>query len=95
MTKKVAYISNEKQFHNLFLPFTHTNKSLLPANSILCRSPMAYNPPVSLNKLTCAEHVDFGKGQDSFERFSWTKNDSNYLDFKQKVFKREDKNAEF
>ena len=27
--------------------------------------------------------------------FSWSKNDSNYLDIKLKVFKREDKNAEF
>ena len=39
--------------------------------------------------------MDFGKSSDRFGRFSWTKNDSNYLDNKLKVFEREDKNAEF
>ena len=38
--------------------------------------------------------MDFGKRQERFGRFSWTKNDSNYLDIKIKVFKREDKNGE-
>ena len=39
--------------------------------------------------------MDFGKSQDRFGRFSWSKNDSNYSDIKLKMFKREDKNAEF
>ena len=39
--------------------------------------------------------MDFGKSQDRFGRFSRSNNDSNYLDIKLKVFKREDKNAEF
>ena len=39
--------------------------------------------------------MDFGKSLDRFGQFFWTKNDSNYLDIKLKVFKREDKNAEF
>ena len=39
--------------------------------------------------------MDFGKTSDRIGRFSGTKNDSNYLDIKLKVFKREDKNAEF
>ena len=39
--------------------------------------------------------MDFGKCQDRFGRFSWSKNDSNYLDIKLKVSKGEDKNAEF
>ena len=56
---------------------------------------MAYNTTASLDKLTCTDCVDFGKCQDRFGRFSWSKNDSNYLDVKLKVFKREDKNAEF
>ena len=56
---------------------------------------MAYNTTASLDKLTCTDYVDFGKSLDRFGRFSWTKNDSNYLDIKLKVFKREDKNAEF
>ena len=56
---------------------------------------MAYNTTETLDKLTCTDYVDFGKCQDRFGRFSWSKNDSNYLDIKLKVFKREDKNAEF
>ena len=55
---------------------------------------MAYNTTVSLDKLTCTDYVDFGKSLDRFGRFSWTKNDSNYLDIKLKVFKRENQNAE-
>ena len=39
--------------------------------------------------------MDFGKSLERFQRFSWTKNESDYLDIKLKVFKREDKNAEF
>ena len=56
---------------------------------------MAYNTIASLDKLTCTYYVDFGKSQDRFGRFSWSKNDSNYLDIQLKVFRREDKNAEF
>ena len=69
--------------------------SLLSATSILSRSPMAYNTTETLDKLTCTEYVDFGNCQDRFARIFWTKNDSKYLDIKLKVFKREDKNAEF
>ena len=56
---------------------------------------MAYNTTATLDKLTCTDYVDFGKSSDRFGQFSGTKNDSNYLDNKLKVFKREDKNAEF
>ena len=56
---------------------------------------MAYNTTASLEKLKCTDYVDFGKCQDRFGRISWSKNDSKYLDNKLKVFKREDKNAEF
>ena len=69
--------------------------SLLSATSILSRSHMAYNTTETLDKLTCTDYVDFGKSQDRFGQFSWSKNDSNYLDIKLKVFKKEDKNAEF
>ena len=69
--------------------------SLLSATSILSRSPMAYNTTETLDKLICSNYVDFGKCQDRFGRISWSKSDSNYLDIKLKVFKREDKNAEF
>ena len=48
-----------------------------------------------MDKLPCTDYVDFGKSQDRFGRFSWSKIDSNYLDIKLKVFKREDQNAEF
>ena len=56
---------------------------------------MAYNTTETLDKLTWTNYVDFGKCQGRFGWFSWSKNDSNYLDIKLKVFKREDKNAEF
>ena len=56
---------------------------------------MAYNTTETLDKLACTNSVDFGKSQDRFGRFFWSKNDSNYLDIKLKVFKREDKNAKF
>ena len=56
---------------------------------------MAYNTTAALDKLSCTDYVDFGKCQESFGRFSWTRNDSNYLDIKLQVFKREDKSAEF
>ena len=69
--------------------------SLLSATSVLSRSPLTYNTAAFLDKLACTDYVDFGKSQDRFGRFSWTKNDSNYLDIKLKVFKREDKNEEF
>ena len=52
---------------------------------------MAYNTTSSLDKLTCTDYVDFGKCQDRFGRFSWSKNDSNYLDVKLKVFRKDDK----
>ena len=55
---------------------------------------MGYNTTASLDKLACTDYVDFGKRQDRFGRFSWSKKDSNYLDIKLKVFKREDRNAE-
>ena len=41
---------------------------------------MAYNTNASLDKLTCTDYVDFGKRQDQFGHFSWSKNDSNYFD---------------
>ena len=56
---------------------------------------MAYNTTETLDKLACTDYRDFGKCQDRFGRFFWFKIDSNYLDIKLKVFKREDKNAEF
>ena len=76
------------------LSFAKIN-SLLSATTITSRSPMAYNTTASLDKLACTDYVDFGKSQDRFGRFSWTKNDSNYFDIKLKDFKRENKNAEF
>ena len=39
--------------------------------------------------------MDYGKCRDRVGSFSWTKNGSNYLDIKLKLFRREDKNAEF
>ena len=64
-----------------------------PNNKI--ESEMPRNTTRTLDKLPCTNYVDFGKCQERFERFSWTKNDSNYLDDKLKMFKWEDKKADF
>ena len=89
-TKAVTYISQVI----VQLSFLKIN-SLLSATSILYCSPMAYNTTDSLDNLACTDYVDFGKSQVRFGRFSWSKNDSNYLDIKLKLLKRENKNAEF
>ena len=94
MTKKHAYISNEIELQNHSSTSVHKNKSLLSAIIILSSSPRAQNTTASLDKLTCTDYLDFGKCQDRFGRFSWSKNDSNYLDKKLKVFKKDD-NKEF
>ena len=90
MTKKDAYKSNETQLQNHSLTFLHKNKSVFSATSILSRSHMAYNTTASFDKLTCTDYVDFGKCQDRFGQFSWSKNDCNYLEVKLKVFKKGD-----
>ena len=92
--QKHAYIGNESQLQNPSLTLIHKNKSLLSATSILSRSHMAYTTTASLDKLTWTNYVDFGKCQDRFGNFSWSKNDSNFLDVKLKVFKKGD-NKEF
>ena len=92
--QKDAYISNDLQLQNHSSTFIHKNKSLLSATSVLSCSPLAYNTTAYLEKLTCTDCVDFGKCQDKFGQFSWSKSDSKYLDVKLKVFKKED-NKEF
>ena len=82
------------QLQNHSLTFFHKNKSLLSSTSFLSRSSMAFNTTASLDKLTCTDYVDIGKCQDRFRQFSWSKNNSNNLDVKLKVFK-EDDNQEF
>ena len=52
---------------------------------------MPYNTTASLDKLTCTEYEDFDKCQNKFGQFAWSKNDSNYLDEKLKVFRTGDK----
>ena len=39
--------------------------------------------------------MDLDKCQERFGQFSWTRNDSKYLDIKLRVFKRESEDAEF
>ena len=52
---------------------------------------MGYNTTAFLDKLTCTDYVDFGKCQDRFGKLSWYKSDSNYLNMKLKVFKKDEK----
>ena len=94
MATNNAYISNDMQLQNHSLIFILKNKSLLSTTSILSRSPIAYNTTASLDKLTRTDSVDFGKCQDRFGRFSWSKNDSNYFDLTLNVFEKDD-NKEF
>ena len=94
MTERDAYMGNEMQPQNHSLTSYHKNKSLLSATSILYCSHMPYNTTASSDKLSCTDYVDFGKIQGRFGRKSWSKNDSNFLDEKLKVFKKDD-NKEF
>ena len=52
---------------------------------------MDYNTIASLEKLNCTNYKDFGKCQNTIQHFSWSKLDSNYLDIKHKVCKKDDK----
>ena len=52
---------------------------------------MIYNTTASLDNLTSTNYVDFGKCQDTFGQFFWSKNDSDYLAVKLKVFRKDDK----
>ena len=81
------------QLQNDSLTFFYKNRSL-SATSIISRSSKAYNTTASLDKLTCTDYVDFGKCQDSFGQFNWSKNDSNFLDVVFKVLRKDD-NKEF
>ena len=51
---------------------------------------MAYNTTGTLDKLACTDYVDFGQGQDTFGRISWSKISFDYLDVKLKVFKKDE-----
>ena len=75
------------------LLFTKIN-SIPSATSILSRSLMAYNTTETLDKLACTDYVDFRRSQDILELISCIAKDSNYLDIKLEVFKREVKNAQ-
>ena len=94
MTKNDAFISNEMQLQNHSLTSIHKNKSLLSATSIISCSSKAYNTTASLDKLTCTDYVDFGKCEDRIGQIFGSKNDSNYLDLKLQVIKKDD-NKEF
>ena len=50
---------------------------------------MFYNTTATLDKLPSTYYVDFGKCQDKFGQICGSRNDSNYLDIKLKLFKRE------
>ena len=88
-TKAVTFISQ-----NHCSTFILKNQ-LASFTIILSCSPMSYNTTETLDKLACTDFVDRSKSQDRFGRFCSSKNDSNYLDIKLKVFKRENKIADF
>ena len=90
MTKREAYESNIFQLQNHSSIFFDKHCSLHSATSVLSSSTMAQNTTASENKLICANYVDFGKCQEGFGQFSWSKNDFNYFYVKRKVFKKGD-----
>ena len=92
--QKDAYISTKLQLRKPCLSFIHKIISLTSAASVLFRSPLTYRTTASLDKLTCTHYRDFRKNQDRFGKSSLSKKNSNYLDVKLKVSKRDD-NKEF
>ena len=90
MANKDAYISNNLQLQKFSSTFIHKKKSRLSATSILSRSSLAYKTTISLDKLTCIDHVDYGKCRERVVKFSWFTQDSNYLDVKLKASKKDD-----
>ena len=82
-------VAAPKSFCNL----QSQKKSFLSATSILSCSPTAHNPTASLEKLACANYVDFGKRQNKLGQFFWSRKDSNHLDEKLKVLRKDDKKA--
>ena len=82
-----------RKYHVLL--FIYIKIVLLSSPNNKIETEMFSNTTANLDKVAHTDYVDFGKCQERFARFSWTRNDSNYLDSKLKVFKREDKNAGF
>ena len=94
MAGRDACRSNELQLQNFSLNFIPKSKPILSARRILSRSPMAHDTIASLNKLSFTDYVDFSNCQNKLELFFRSKNDSNYLDVKPKIFKKGE-NKEF
>ena len=92
MTKREAYLSDNLQHQSYSLTFHLKNKSLLSTTCVLSQRPnlITYKSNAPLNKLTYSNYKDFGKCQDGFGQFSWSTNDSRYLDVKLKVIKNVD-----
>ena len=92
LTINTSLLFPKKNFH-----FFHWNEVvvlLLTSPNNKNKSENAYNTTATLDKLACTDYVDFGHCQERSGRISWLKKDSNYMDIKLKVFKREDKTAE-
>ena len=87
------YISNIFELQNLSSIFILKKKQITSAASLLSQQskPMTYNIVASMDKPTCTDDEDFAKCQDRLGRFFWSKSDSNYLDVKLKVFKKDDR----
>ena len=66
------------------------DQSILTQNLLLTRTSLEMDSAMNatLDKSLCTDFVDFGKHQDRFGRFSWSKNEKNYLEVQFKVFKK-------
>ena len=95
LTIKKQYCFFQKSLFHSFLLSKLVVLLLLVSLNNKIASELSNNTTATSDKLSCTNYVDFGKSQERFGRLSWSKNNSNYLDIKLKVFKRENKNAKF
>ena len=92
MTKNDAYISDKKQLRNHSLTFSHESNFQLPAFFSFTDGLQHHR---NLGQANLHRLCGFYQVSSQIWTVFLVQNDSNYLDIKLKVFKSEDKNAEF
>ena len=75
-----------------FFSIHSQNRTLSPATIVPYQQPklMAHNTTASLDNMNCTKYVDFATCQIAIGHNCLSKNDSNYLDVKFEVLKRDD-----
>ena len=92
MTGREAYKRSNLQHQSHCSTFFPKNKSLPSTTSILSQqaNSIIYSTTDSLDKLICTDHLNFEKGHDRFDQLCRFKDDSIYLDVRNKMFKKND-----